>query len=122
MPRSRSALVVVIISDNPETLDGLERYLREAGISTRTTRSIARAHELATSARSAFVLFPDDFPLADVRAALAVLRRDRASTLRVLVTKNPLLFANPEGALVIPKPAWGWTILDAIRTRFEPTE
>jgi hypothetical protein len=45
----------------------------------------------------------------------------------VMVTGEPKRFAEAlvhgEGhsqALVVAKPAWGWTILDAIRGRLEP--
>ena len=72
------------------------------------------------------MLFPDDFALTDVMEAVELLVRDRPDVLPVLVTCNPRRFRSLAEALgaktpavVIPKPAWGWTILDAIRPQSE---
>jgi DNA-binding NtrC family response regulator len=113
---------VAVVSDNTETLDGLERYLRDAGIAARGTRSLDQAWEMVTPSRSVVVLFPDDFPTIRVFAALAALRRRCPGARAVIVTKDYRRFASAEGAVVIPKPVWGFTILDAVRTRLELTE
>jgi DNA-binding NtrC family response regulator len=113
---------VAVVSDNAETLDGLERYLRDAGIAARGTRSLDEAWEMVEPSRSVVVVFPDDFPTIRVFAALAALKRRRPGTLAVLVTKDHRRFASAEGAVVIPKPVWGFTILDAVRTQLELTE
>jgi DNA-binding NtrC family response regulator len=113
---------VAVVSDNVETLDGLERYLCDAGIAARGTRCLDRAWEMVTPSRSVVVLFPDDFPTIKVFEALAALKRRRPSAHAVLVTKDHRRFASAEGAVVIPKPVWGFTLLDAVRARLEPTE
>ncbi len=129
-PRRGRSLHVTIVSDNPETLDGLESYLRRAGVTTNSTRHIEKCSEMTPPSASVIVLFPDDFRLDAVMSALAGLRDQRPAALPVLVTKEPKRFESvPSSAgglspLVVPKPVWGWTILDAIRARFdsEPPE
>lgn len=115
---------VAIVSTNRETLDGLEAYLRAAGLTTRGTRELEEIAHLSPSARTAIVLFPDDFRWELVVATLAELTavRRKPSALPVLVTANPkrfelLVLGQP--ALIVPRPAWGWTILDAIRSRVD---
>jgi DNA-binding NtrC family response regulator len=117
-----SGVSVVIISSNAETLDGLERYLGEAGISVRGTRSLDDACEMVAAARSVVLLFPDDFPTAKVLAVLTRLKRQRPGAVPVLVTKDAQRFAAADGAMVIPKPVWGWTLLDTVRRHLELTE
>lgn len=123
MPRSSSSarrLRVAIVSKNPETLDGLEAYLRGAGVTTVGTSRIERSAELAHEAASV-VVFPDDFEWGAVLPALRACVRSNPKALPVIVTNAPQRFtalAWPDpGAIpfVVAKPAWGWTILDAIR-------
>lgn len=111
---SDSQAFVMVVSDNPETLDGLARYLKGAGIAVRSTRLLADISELAAQPRSAVVVFPDDYPTNTVRAALAGLKQ--RDVLTVLVTSDSRNFSTNE-TVVLPKPAWGSTILDAIRER-----
>lgn len=124
MPFSRSgqpaSLHVAVVSKNPETLDGLEAYLQRAGVTTSGTLQIEQSAQLGAAA-SAIVVFPDDFDWDAVVPALTECLRANPRALPVLVTKAPQRFeaiAWPkDGAvpLLVPKPAWGWTILDAIR-------
>jgi len=114
---------VVIVSDNDETLDGLQEYLRGAGVAARGTR-LLRGPMLERRNITAVVLFPDDFAKADV--ASAVTRLLRLDVLLVLVTGDPARFEAPAASagavtrpVVIPRPAWGWTILDTILGRLE---
>ena len=112
---------VTLIADNPETLDGLQAYLAGVGVASRTTR-VLRDVALILPGSSALVLFPDDFELKDVERRLAFLRASRPELLIVLVTSLPGRFRpalDPDdrslAAVVLPKPAFGWVILDAIR-------
>lgn len=121
--RGPPKLRVVVVSDNSETLDGLERYLESAGIAVLATRAIERTRALAASMPpSAVVLFPDDFPRAAVRTTLAQLGRAEPAIATVVITSDLRQFPPAsEGLVVLPKPAWGWTILDALRT-LQPEE
>ena len=107
------AAAVTIVATNRETQEGLRSYLRRAGVSARSTRDLA---DCARSARDvAVVLFPDDFPREKVVAVLAALPR---SVLAVLVTAHPQKFertSDAERVVIMPRPAWGWSILEAIR-------
>jgi hypothetical protein len=114
---------VLVVSDCRETLDGLLAYLQRAGVSARGTRQLDGA-AWQSSAVNAAVLFPDDFKAGEVEGAVARLAAARPTLLQVLVTREPRRFdslAETAGAVTPPvilaKPAWGWTILDAIRAR-----
>jgi len=120
LPRHRRKLHVAVVSNNPETLDGLERYLQRAGVVTSGTCQIDRSADLGESA-SAVVVFPDDFAWEAVVSALTQCRARNPRALPVVVTQTPQRFESlawpDEGTvpLLVPKPAWSWTILDAIR-------
>jgi hypothetical protein len=125
--RARAPLHVAIVSRNPETVEGLESYLHGVGIVTSSSRLIDRAAELGAVA-SAVVLFPDDYEWEAAVAALSSCRRRNPRTLPVLVTRTPQRFeslAGPEGGalpLLVPRPSWSWTILDAIRAHLDEQE
>lgn len=113
---------VVIVSNNPETLDGLQKYLTDAGLAARCSRNVDECTRAGSSRTVAFVLFPDDFPWDNVVGALATLAEERPLALPVLVTARPDRFERLVGAdslLLVPRPVWGWAILDAIRAHIE---
>lgn len=121
---------VTIVSGNPETLDGLESYLQRAGVTTSATRYLTKSLEMTPPAYAVVLIFPDDFGSEAVTDALANLRTQRPAALPVLVTNDAkwrALRPSSDGArspLVLSKPTWGWSILDAIRARsdFAPPE
>jgi hypothetical protein len=113
---------VAIVSDNRETLDGLDHYLQRAGVETTCTRRVQRAAEISKGC-SVVVLFPDDYEWGAVVAALSDCRRADAQSRAVVVTERSERFTSlvqppalPE-LVIVPRPAWGWTILDAIRAK-----
>jgi hypothetical protein len=114
-------LEVAIVSNNPETLDGLQSYLRGAGVTARCTRDLAECAKFAPASTLAFVLFPDDFRWEKVIAAVAELAELRPKALPVLVTSQPQRFQSltSDSVLIVPRPVWGWTILDAIRAHLD---
>jgi DNA-binding response OmpR family regulator len=121
------SLQVTIVSANPETLDGLQTYLRRAGVDARGATQL-RIDLKTGSHRRAVVVFPDDFPGEHVIREVARLRRQRPAILLVLVTCEPQRFEHELGAsdgspapVIVPKPAWGWIILDALRGRTNPS-
>ena len=115
---------VVVISDNPETLDELQAYFVGVGIATRSFRTfqLARAVPPATTA---LVVFPDELPLADVVEGLATIREQQPWLLLLLITAHPQRFlalsrdGHSVQAILLPKPVFGWTIVDAIRQHAE---
>lgn len=121
-PNRAGASNVLVVSDNRETLDGLQTYLQRAGVNARGSSELdGPAWENPTI--NAIVLFPDDFEEGDVMQAAVRLAIARPNVLRVLVTREPrrfgLLLKTTEAVpppVILPKPAWGWTILEVIRT------
>ena len=121
--RARS---VTIVGDRKETIDSLEVYLTGVGVTAHATRSLKDARKVAASVM-AVVLFPDDFDADEVVATLLALRAARPKVLILLVTSAPQHLRaalDPDGLslppLVLPRPAFGWTIVDAIRANTQP--
>jgi hypothetical protein len=115
---------VLVVSSNAETLDGLHDYFSQAGIASLSRRVINPLAELAASLR-AVVVFPDDFPAHEVASYLSMLRVRRSRLAILIVTKEPPVYCamtaadnRPLSAIVLPRPAFGWTILDAVRAIF----
>lgn len=111
---------VTVVADNPQTLDGLHAYFNGAGVES---SGVQRLLDISVPpAATAVVLFPDDFERGEAAALIVALRRARPSLLIVAVTGAPQHWGvalEPDGhsmpPVVLPKPAFGWTILDAIR-------
>jgi hypothetical protein len=115
---------MTVVSNNPETLDGLVHYIRGIGIAAEGTRLLENVDRTAASS-TALVLFPDDFPEQPVLSALLELGDRCPSLLVVLVTAMPARYAGMRAVragsapLVVPKPVWGSALLDLIRERLE---
>lgn len=114
---------VMVVADNPETLETLDSYFTRVGVTSVGTNQLGDASGVPSSA-SALVLFPDDFQHGAVESFIVAVRRSRPHLLVLLVSAAPQLFGaavGPDGhsllPVVLPKPAFGWTILDAIRNR-----
>jgi len=100
--------------------------LKQAGVIANATGDLAtQAPDDAAAAPSAIVFFPDEFPRDAVIVEIARLQRVRPAVLSVVVTREPRQFEGivtedgAEAPVIIPKPAWGWTILDVIRARLD---
>ena len=112
MPRADQGLVL------------LEQNLVEAIDIGARQNLVAQPEEPDREPCAAMVLFPDEFSFDHVERELSRLRRDSPDLLLVLVTselKRYAAIANGGGRapVLIPKPAWGWSILDAIRSAIE---
>lgn len=112
---------VTIVAASAETLDGLQGYLSLAGLDARGTRHLS---EVDRENCSAVVFFPDEFSSTTVLRELVRLRKEHPRVLPLLVTSEPERYRSIPHAsgksvapVVLPKPAWGWTILDAIQRR-----
>jgi hypothetical protein len=121
------ALYVTIIAGNRETVDGLQAYFQRAGVASHTTRALDSTSMIPPAA-TAVVLFPDDFESAEVVKHIALLRAARPRLLIVVVTSvpqslSPVLKADAKSVLpvVFSRPAFGWSILDAIRGQASST-
>jgi hypothetical protein len=120
--KPQAPIYVSIVSANPETLDGLQSYLGEAGVPSHCTGAVRDPATAAPPFAIAAVIFPDDFEQEAVRALMQQLRRTRPDLLSLIVTREPQRFVEmvqPDGRslppIMLPRPAFGWDILDAIR-------
>jgi hypothetical protein len=104
-----------VLSTRRETLDGLEEYLRQAGIATACRRAIADFHTIIRGGATAAVIFPDEFTDAAVDALLRELRSSLPDALLLVVTGSPRRYQARPYMRVLPKPSFGWDILDAVR-------
>lgn len=116
---------VVVVSDNPETVDGLQSYFVGVGIDAQSAASLDATAGLAERT-TAVVCFPDGLGADDVIRRVRALRRRRPSLLLLLVTRDPRRYTtafaeerNDPSIVVLPKPAFGWAIVDAIRLHAE---
>lgn len=122
-----AGLEIAIVADNPETLEALSRYLEGAGLRAHALKRL-KPSALAAMPLAAVVLFPDELPTKAVRSAITGLQAARPRTLILLVTSNPQDYAvtEPGGSsllpVTVPKPAFGWVILDALRAHATPEE
>lgn len=112
---------ITVVSNNRETLDGVQHYLRRAGARTRTVSRLELA-DAASAGEDAVLLFADDYPRDAALRAFARLRAAQPATLLVVVTEAVEAFAPPARAdrgggpvVVLRRPAWGWMLVDAIR-------
>jgi hypothetical protein len=120
--KSRTLIYVSIVSANAETLDGLQAYLSGAGVPSHCTRALQDLERVAPQCATAAVIFPDDFEDGDVVTLMQQLRRTRPRLFSLIVTRRPQRFRDAVRAdgrslppLILPKPSFGWDILDAIR-------
>ena len=116
---------VVVVCENPETVDGLQTYFVSVGISAHSARGLD-ANTCIPERTTAVVVFPDEFEGDDVVERISSLGGRRPRLLLLIVTGEPQRFAAARKSvkkgsswLVLPKPAFGWTIVDAIRLHAE---
>lgn len=114
---------VTVVADNPQTIDVLYEYFTRVGLASNGARELDAVAAVPPAA-NALVLFPDDFGASEVESTILAVRRTRPKLLIVLVTGAPQRLRaalEPDGRsllpLVLPRPVFGWTILDAIRGR-----
>ncbi len=119
----RSPLLVTIVSKNASTLPGLDAYLRGVGAVTTSTGDLERLVEMTPPAAAAVILFPDEYSaeLADpgpgaLEKAAAGRAGGRRHQRTAVASRGPDAREDAAASpLVMPKPAWAWTIMDAVR-------
>ena len=116
------SLTALIVCDDDDTLIRLREYLTRAGVEARATRRLSDAW--GERASGAVVLMPDDFDMGEVTDCLRRLLSRVPAPLVIVVTAAPSRFeplvrrfGAPNSVVVMPKPVWGWTILDLLRSR-----
>ena len=123
--RTNNAPLCIVIAANRETGDGLHGYFSKSGFTTRTSCRLQDVGPLCIDAHCV-VLFPDDFSEDEVLTSIRALRREQPRLLMLLVTATPQRFqtacapnATTLSPIVVPKPAFGWSLLDAMRGQFK---
>lgn len=118
MPRSVQIQGVLIVASNRETLDGLHTYLMNAGVPSQTRRTLG----VVPPSTSAVVLFPDELDAVAVVGSIAEIRATHPKLQLIIVTSTPQRYqpaleahARSKLPIVLQKPVFGWTILDALR-------
>lgn len=125
------ALSVGILALSDDTAEELIGYLVRAGV---TAMRISGPRDLAepssrTQQLHSVVIFPDDYAAQAIEAALASLARATPDLLQIIVTRQPLRFlstrSDPTSAInrfVLPRPTFGWLILDTVRSNQQTTK
>lgn len=119
-------LRVLVVCEDVETVDALQSYFVGVGIDTQSSASLDATSSLPERT-TAVVLLPDGFGADDaVIGKVRTLHRKRPRLLLLLVTRDPRRFSaaltanrNEHAVVVLPKPAFGWAIVDAIRQHAE---
>jgi hypothetical protein len=108
---------IVVVAASEETLDGLHAYLDRLGVPSHCAKTLDELGRVAPRVVTAIVVFPDDLAEDDVLASLAAARREHPAVRTVVVTRSPERFRAVSVDVVLPRPAFGWDILDAARGR-----
>jgi hypothetical protein len=111
---------VMVVSRRAETRAALAKYLEDSGVDV---AGLDRAEVGRVPPRvAAVVFFPDEFSERRALDFSEAMRRVRPGALLIVVTREPLrlgaLLAREQPAvapIVLPKPSFSWSILDAIR-------
>jgi hypothetical protein len=116
---------VLVVSSNPETLDGLTQYFSKLGLPSESRRHANPLAELPKKL-CAVVVFPDDFLAHEISSYLFMVRTRRPDLSIVIVTSDAHSYevlttadGRPLAAVVLARPAFGWVILDVIRSALE---
>jgi hypothetical protein len=124
--RSTPPLHVTVVGDNARTIESLREYLTAAGVDFQSMRRLPEnTADLALG--DAVVIFPDEFETQTVLETVEAMQREHPKLQLLLVTSLPQRYqaqAVIDGAqppMLLPKPAFGWAILDAIRASSSST-
>lgn len=119
---SEPSSTTLVVCDDDGTLLRLRDYLVRVGFSVLATRSLEHAWREAQRC-AALVLMADDFDTGEVAAGLLRMLATPPNPFVIIVSsmrqqfEAVALFERPGSLVIIPKPAWGWTIVDLLRGR-----
>jgi len=110
---------VLIVSESPETLDGVQDYLSRFGARVSAVTRTEEALRAVTSS-DALLLFADDYPSAAVCAVLTAAARQLCVVVTEDVEAMRSRVSGAEKQVFLRRPVWGWMLLDALRA--EPSD
>jgi hypothetical protein len=115
------------VTRNASTAASLRSYFDQSGVTATVTDRIdvPAEHDRFT----AVVIFPDEFPAHRATLGVRALARQLSRAWLVVVTRHTGRFSAlvatldpqpPERLLVLPRPAWGWALLDRVLQPLPP--
>lgn len=123
MPRPTHCTNVLIVSRNRETARNLQQYFESRSLTVTVLERLAAVPK--DSKPTALVVFPDEFPKGEAERGLLDFAQRYPSATMTVVTADMQRFEDlgtrlGESAfrrlLVLPRPAFSWTIFDHVTT------
>lgn len=121
MPSGDPCAKVLIVSRNEETACDLQRYFESRNLLVTVTQQLSPV--VGGTEPTALVLFPDEFPKGEAERGVLGLARLYPSATMTVVTADTQRFADLGAKLdeaflrrllVLPRPAFSWTIFDHV--------
>lgn len=113
---------LALIANDRETVDGVQQYLLRAGARVSSTSWLGEAHAACADA-DAVILFADHYSREEALEVVLQL----GVRLVIVVTAEVAYFSESRTAeraaprlIVLPRPVWGWMLLDAVRSGMGP--
>lgn len=125
MPGTDPRTAVLIVSRNRETAHNLQQYFESRSLTVTVFAGFARVPLDARPTPTALVVFPDEFPKDEAEVGLLEFAQHYPSATMTVVTADMQRFEDlatklGENAfrrvLVLPRPAFSWTIFDHVTT------
>jgi hypothetical protein len=125
VPSPDPCTVVLIVSRNRETAHNLQQYFESRSLNVTVLARFARMPFDSRPTPTALVVFPDEFPKDEAEMGLLEFAQHYPSATMTVVTADTQRFEDlatklGETALrrllVLPRPAFSWTILDHVIT------
>jgi hypothetical protein len=126
---SAGSASVLVISRNTSTARDLAFYFQKSGVPTVVSDRFDPpdgSHRI-----TAVVVFPDEFPAQSAAVGLLAVARQFSNSTLVIVTRDVERFEDvalraragkPGPWFVLPRPTWGWVLLDRVLQRSPPPE
>ena len=116
---------ILVACADAETLERLRAYLLGVGMTSRAVQSLEEVLD-APEPSKAVVVFPDRLGVEQVVPWALAVREKWPQLLLLLVTGEPQRFSTMlikerglSSLVVLPKPTFGWTIVDVIRVHVD---
>lgn len=126
---SAGSASVLVISRNTSTAHDLASYFEKSGVPT----VVSDRFDPPDGSRriTAVVVFPDEFPAQSAAVGVLAVARQLSNSTLVIVTRDVERFEDiavrgragrPGPWFVLPRPTWGWVLLDRVLQRPPPPE
>jgi hypothetical protein len=121
---SASSASVLVISRNTSTARDLALYFNRSGVPTVVSDRFDAPD--GSPRITAVVVFPDEFPAQSAAVGVLAVARQFSNSTLVIVTRDVERFEDvafrgqggrPGSWFVLPRPTWGWALLDRVLRR-----